>query len=248
MIDIGFGGGRAVDVLLERTAHVTAIDPAADMVAALSERHASAVDAGRLDVHEGGVEQLPLADAAVDAARTVNTVYFWPELPGPLAEINRALAPGGTLVIAIRDGAVMDNVNLEIFTIRSPDQIRTAAEDAGFESWVEVPADHKVHFIVARKPGDGAAPELFEGCEDCPANPVRRGTNICSCVGKMRSKRRLASCGQRVALRTDCCRAGDRRSKASVWTRALSHPRRYGRQLVSIGPVSCRWQVALRRR
>ena len=163
VIDIGFGGGRAVDVLLERAAHVTAIDPAADMVAALGKRHAAAVEAGRLDVHEGGVEQLPLADAAVDAALTVNTVYFWPDLTGPLAEIHRVLAPGGTLVIAIRDGAVMDNVNLEIFTIRSPDQIRTATEDAGFESWVESPANEKVHFIVARKPGDGAAPELFEG-------------------------------------------------------------------------------------
>jgi arsenite methyltransferase len=161
--DIGFGGGRAVDVLLGKVAHVTAIDPAADMVAALRDRHADAIAAGRLDVHEGGVEALPLPGESVDAALTVNTVYFWPELAGPLREVHRALAPGGTLVIAIRDGAVMENVDLDVFTIRPPAEISRAAEDAGFESWVESPPDQQVHFIVARKPGDGADPELFEG-------------------------------------------------------------------------------------
>lgn len=151
VLDIGFGGGRAVELMLERGLNVTGVDPASDMVAALNERRADEVRAGRLEALEGGVEALPLADDSVDAVLTVNTVYFWSGLPGPLAEIGRVLRPGGTVVIAIRDGAVMTNVDLAIFTIRTPEEIRAALEAAGFEARVESPSDQQVHFVVGVK-------------------------------------------------------------------------------------------------
>jgi len=152
VVDIGFGGGRAVDLLLESGMRVTGVDPAEDMVAALAARYDGDPAADRLTVREGGVEALPLGDEAADAALTVNTVYFWSGLLGPLAEIHRVLSPGGTLAIAIRDGAVMRNVDRDIFTIRSPETIAAAAESTGFDARVESPANGKLHFIVATKP------------------------------------------------------------------------------------------------
>jgi SAM-dependent methyltransferase len=152
VLDLGFGGGRGVDALLERGLRVTAVDPASDMVTALAERYNGDPAAGRLAVREGGVESLPLGDESVDGVVTVNTVYLWSELLGPLSEIGRVLVPGGTLVIAIRDGAVMNNVDLDIFTIRSPETIAAAAESTGFEARVETPPGGKTHFIAASKP------------------------------------------------------------------------------------------------
>ena len=151
VLDIGFGGGKAVDTLLERGMRVTGVDPAGDMVEALAERYDGDPAADRLTVREGGVESLPLGDGEADAALTVNTVYFWSELLGPLTEVKRVLSPTGTLVIAIRDGAVMANVDREIFTIRSPETIAAAAESVGFAATVESPSDGKTHFVVAKK-------------------------------------------------------------------------------------------------
>jgi ubiquinone/menaquinone biosynthesis C-methylase UbiE len=153
VLDIGFGGGRAVEMMLERGLRVTGVDPAGDMVAALAERYDGDPAADRLTVREGGVESLPLGDGEADGALTVNTVYFWSELLGSLAEINRVLSPTGTLVIAIRDGAVMRNVDRDVFTIRSPETIAAAAESTGFDTRVESPPNGKLHFIVAKKSG-----------------------------------------------------------------------------------------------
>ena len=98
---------------------------------------------------------LPLEDGSVDGVVTVNTVYFWPDLPAAFAELRRVLAPDGRLVIGIRDGAVMENVDLTIFTVRAPDEISGALEAAGFaDVRVESPDDQPVHFLVAREPSD----------------------------------------------------------------------------------------------
>ena len=150
VLDLGFGGGLALPSLLARAATVTGVDRAHDMVQAARKRHASAVAAERLTLVAGDVTQLPLADDAVDRVLTVNTVYFWPELAPAFREIRRVLTPGGRVVIGIRDGAVMERVSREIFTIRSPTELATALTDAGFGGAEVVSApDGKTHLITA---------------------------------------------------------------------------------------------------
>jgi arsenite methyltransferase len=145
-LDLGFGGGLALPLLLERAAKVTGVDRAEDMVAAAGARHAS----DRLSLLAGEVTGLPLADDAVDRVLTVNTVYFWRDLDAAFREIRRVLAPGGRLVIAIRDGAVMERVDREIFTIRAPAEIAGALSAAGFAGAEVVSApDGKTHLIAA---------------------------------------------------------------------------------------------------
>ena len=95
----------------------------------------------------------PSPTAPADGALTVNTVYFWTELPGPLAEISRVLPPGGTLVIAIRDGAVMSNVDLAIFTIRTTRGDPGRGRRGRVRGPGGVTEREQVHFVVGVKPG-----------------------------------------------------------------------------------------------
>ncbi|HEX6391199.1 MAG TPA: class I SAM-dependent methyltransferase [Solirubrobacteraceae bacterium] len=149
VLDLGFGGGLTFPLLLERAASVTGVDRAHDMVQAARARHADAIAAGRLTVHEGEVGALPLPDDAVDRILTVNTVYFWRDLPAAFAELLRVLAPGGRLVMGIRDGSVMDRVNPDVFTIRSADEIAAALTAAGFAAVEIVSApDGKTHLLT----------------------------------------------------------------------------------------------------
>jgi arsenite methyltransferase len=152
VLDLGFGGGLTFAPLWERGATVVAIDRAEDMVAAARARFADAVAAGRLELHAGDVARLPLADGAVDRVLTVNTVYFWSDLAAAFREVRRVLAPGGRLVVAIRDRAVMRRLDPRVFTLRSPDDLAAALRDAGFaEADVETPPDRKTHLIVATR-------------------------------------------------------------------------------------------------
>jgi SAM-dependent methyltransferase len=150
VLDLGFGGGLTLPPLLARAATVTGVDRAPDMVDAARARHASAMAEGRLTLAAGDVARLPLADDAVDRVLTVNTVYFWPDLSPALGEIRRVLGPGGRLVIGIRDGAVMQQVSRDIFTIRSPAELAEALTGAGFHAVEVVSApDGQTHLIAA---------------------------------------------------------------------------------------------------
>ena len=97
-LEIGFGGGALLAEILRRThGHVTGLDVSAVAVARARRRLRGA--GARLRLVEGSVERLPLADAAVDAAVSVNSLYFWPDLAGAVAELARVIRPGGRLVL-----------------------------------------------------------------------------------------------------------------------------------------------------
>ncbi len=150
VLDLGFGGGLAIEMLLARGARVTGVERAADMVAAAKTRYAHEIASDRLSLLEGDVAALALPDASVDRVLTINTIYFWRDLPLALGEIHRVLAPGGAVLIGIRDGSEMKSVSREIFTIRPAAEIAQALGEAGFtDTRVESPSDHKVHYIVS---------------------------------------------------------------------------------------------------
>lgn len=149
VLDLGFGGGLTFAPLLARGATVIGVDRAADMVQAAEGRHRDAVAAGRLVLRTGEVQSLPLADGDVDRVLTVNTVYFWPDLGVALREVRRVLAPGGRLVIGIRDGSVMQQVSPDVFTLRTPEEIASALQAAGFsEAMVRSADDRRTHLIA----------------------------------------------------------------------------------------------------
>ena len=150
VLDVGFGGGLSLPELLARAGRVAGVDRAEDMVERARREHAEAVRADRLDVRVGDVHELPFPDATFDRVLTVNTVYFWPDLPAALTEVKRTLKPGGRLVIGIRDPKQMRRVSRDIFTVRPPHEVRDAAVAAGFGDVVlESSPDRPLHFIVA---------------------------------------------------------------------------------------------------
>lgn len=150
VLDLGFGGGVTLSSLLERAAQVTGVDRAEDMVDAARARHRNDVASGRLILATGDVARLPLDDGAVDRTLTVNTVYFWRDLPTAFREIRRVLAPGGRIVIGIRDRAVMQHVDRDVFTIRTPSELAESLTRAGFDrARVVAVANGTSHLVTA---------------------------------------------------------------------------------------------------
>lgn len=129
--DIGFGGGTGLGKLLERvgrsgTVHGVEISDA--MLARATRKYAWAIDAGTLELHETSMSQLPLDDASVDGAITVNTIYFIEDLKRAFTEVAGVLAPGGRFVIGMGDPDTMASMQVTRhgFTVRPVDDVITA--------------------------------------------------------------------------------------------------------------------------
>ncbi|WP_280246506.1 class I SAM-dependent methyltransferase [Nocardia abscessus] len=134
--DIGFGGGAGLSLLLDRVGAdgvVHGVEISADMLARARSGRASDLGAGRLRLAEGSLTALPLADDSLDAAITVNTVYFVPDLTAACAELARVVRPGGRVVIGIGDPDAMAKLPFTSygFTLRPVPEVIAALEQAG---------------------------------------------------------------------------------------------------------------------
>ena len=134
--DIGFGGGLGLDQLLDKTRNggrVHGVEPSPDMLKRACKAHRPQVAAGRLALHDAGMESLPIADGALDGWISLNTVYFVENLPTAFAELRRVLAPSGTGVLGIADPDWMAQQPFTkyTFTVRPVTDVVAALAAAG---------------------------------------------------------------------------------------------------------------------
>ncbi|WP_134497138.1 methyltransferase domain-containing protein [Microvirga pakistanensis] len=99
ILDIGCGPGYLTAELSRAvgdTGEVIGIDPSLDMrrVAACQ-----CEDLPNVRILEGTANSLPLEDASVDRAASLQVFEYVSDIPGALIEIRRVLRPGGRLVI-----------------------------------------------------------------------------------------------------------------------------------------------------
>ncbi|GAA3548808.1 hypothetical protein GCM10022222_35470 [Amycolatopsis ultiminotia] len=136
-LDIGFGGGLGLDLLLRATAGGTVhgADISATALARARRAFPANVAAGRLRLHEAGMAALPLADGQVQAALTVNTVYFVPDPEEAFAEVARVLTAGGRFVVGVGDPGTMaaEPFTGHGFRLRPVDELAAALAAAGLE-------------------------------------------------------------------------------------------------------------------
>lgn len=94
ILEIGFGNGKHLPYLLSRAGGLSyqGVDISEAMVQEASENSSS--ENTRFFLTDGS-GQLDFPAEAFDACFTVNTLYFWKDVPLQLAEIRRVLKPSG---------------------------------------------------------------------------------------------------------------------------------------------------------
>jgi ArsR family transcriptional regulator len=94
--DLGCGTGAVADALAPFVRRVVAVDHSREMLDVARRR----LDGrGNVDLREGDLEALPVADGELDAALLVLTLHHMPDPAAVFAEAARALRPGGRLVV-----------------------------------------------------------------------------------------------------------------------------------------------------
>jgi arsenite methyltransferase len=134
--DLGFGGGVGLELLLARVGdqgQVYGVDLSPTMVSRASRRFRREVASGRLHLRSGSITQLPLDSESIQAAITINTIYFIPELDRAFSELARVLTRSGRVVVGIGDPDAMARMPMTPygFRLRSVAEVTAAAESAG---------------------------------------------------------------------------------------------------------------------
>ena len=128
MVDLAAGTGKLTSPLLATGAEVVAVEPVAEMRAALP------VGARALD---GTAEELPLNTGSADAV-AVAQAFHWFDGDAALAEIHRVLRPGGALALVWNRRRMDEPLNQAIEELIAPyrghmSTFRTGAWRAAFE-------------------------------------------------------------------------------------------------------------------
>jgi ubiquinone/menaquinone biosynthesis C-methylase UbiE len=99
VLDVGCGPGFYVSELLDRvgeTGSATGVDSSPQMLAVAAERCA---DRRNVTFHEGDAAALPIESSAFDAVLSVQVLEYVDDVDRALAELHRAVRPGGRVVI-----------------------------------------------------------------------------------------------------------------------------------------------------
>lgn len=101
ILDAGCGGGRTINKLatLASSGKAYGVDFSLESVAMSKRTNASFIQAGRVEIHQAAVSQLPFQDGLFDLITAVETHFWWPDPAAGVVELCRVLKPGGTIVL-----------------------------------------------------------------------------------------------------------------------------------------------------
>jgi SAM-dependent methyltransferase len=157
ILDVGCGGGRTIRKLaaIASAGRVYGIDYSPASIAVARRTNAGEIAAGRVDVREGSVSDLPFPDGTFDLVTAVETHYYWPHPLEDMREVRRVLKPGGrfALIAETYKGSRLDAVfepamRLLGATYLTADEHRDLLAAAGF-SEVEVSVQERKGWICA---------------------------------------------------------------------------------------------------
>lgn len=163
VLEIGFGPGLALERAAQRATRgrVVGVDHSAVMARQAGRRNRTAIAAGRVVLHEGGIDERIDAlreEAPFDRIYTVNCVMFWSEPVETLRRLCALLRPGGVLAVTHqprRPGATSADV------LQSAAELETALAAAGLEPLRRetLPLEPVAAVcVLARRPATGAGP------------------------------------------------------------------------------------------
>ena len=104
VFEIGFGPGLAIARAAELAPRgkVVGLDHSALMLAQASRRNARAIQAGRVELHLGGAEQLSRFEKQFNKAFAVNVFMFWDDPVAVLRGLSETMKPNATIAITLQ--------------------------------------------------------------------------------------------------------------------------------------------------
>jgi SAM-dependent methyltransferase len=154
VLEIGFGPGRSLGLIVERGARATGVEVSEEMVRLAGRRNSKLVRTGDLMLLRADGVALPVQDDSQDAVLSVHNLYFWPEPQATIAEIARVLRPEGRLLLAFRgrEHSLPGRLDPAIYRDVTTEQCIAWLGQAGFDARCHHPdgVPEEVSYVLAR--------------------------------------------------------------------------------------------------
>ena len=144
ILDIGCGGGKNIERFAKEitSGKVVGIDYSEVSVEKSIELNQKAIGAGKVEVIQASVSEMPFEDNTFDIITGFETIYFWPDFINDLKEVNRVLKKDGLVFFCneavYREGEMEkydDLVELLDMKIYSEDVLKESLEKTGFKEF-----------------------------------------------------------------------------------------------------------------
>ena len=150
ILDIGCGNG----IMLELIAHacdcrLIGTDISEDALE-IAKRQLAGTN---VELLRCPVDDMPLEDATVDKALTINTIYFWEDLASGFEEIARVLKPEGIFISTHYTNRALESYSHTQFGYRmhAEKAVLSAAKDVGLAVHIEPIMDGRAYCVVGRR-------------------------------------------------------------------------------------------------
>lgn len=133
VLDIGCGNGYVLGLLAQKhRAACSGIDTSATIIHAAARRMRKYKNT---DFSCQSVSAMSFADESFSKAYTINTVYFWPKLEGPMAEIRRVLKNKGIFINTLYSNETLSRFSHTQYGYRryEENELLRAGTEAGFK-------------------------------------------------------------------------------------------------------------------
>jgi SAM-dependent methyltransferase len=204
VLDLAAGTGKLTRPLVAAGLDVTAVEPVAEMRAALPPQ-VSALD--------GTAEAIPLGDAAVDAV-TVAQAFHWFDGEAALLEIARVLRPGGLLALFWNRRVDEDDVNRAIEALVAPHRGDAPAHRSG--AWRAV--------FERTESFEPLEERVFANAQELDADGLEARVGSISFISALDASERAAVLERARALAGEGTVMVPYRTEVQTWRRRASAP------------------------
>ena len=155
VLDIGCGNGYVLEMLAkQQTCDYVGIDISKSILHAAAKRNQIFVKNGMMMFQYGEAGKIPFDEAMFDKAYTINTVYFWEDLIGTMAEIKRILKQSGIFINTLYTNDTLARFSHTQFGYKHfmPEQLINAARDVGFDAEIVPIKSGAAYSVVCHMP------------------------------------------------------------------------------------------------
>ena len=105
LLEVGFGGGYLLDKAKSALPRgfAAGIDASPALVGLARRRFYASIQAGRLEIQCAPAEAIPYPEMRFNSAVSVNSIFYWKDVPKAFNELNRVLEENGRLVLVFTD-------------------------------------------------------------------------------------------------------------------------------------------------
>ncbi|WP_305297050.1 class I SAM-dependent methyltransferase [Parvibacter caecicola] len=150
ILDIGCGNGIMLQMIANACdCRLIGTDISSDVLKSAKNR----LDGMGVELLCCPVDDMPLEDATVDKALTINTMYFWENLASGFEEIARVLKTDGVFIGTHYTNRALKTYSHTQFGYRmhAENEVRSAAQTAGFEVEVKPIMGGRAYCVVCRR-------------------------------------------------------------------------------------------------